>query len=52
MKKIYQKPETEVIRMELQQMIALSKTDEPADPNSEVLSRRRGSSWSDEGDFE
>lgn len=45
MKQIYMKPETLVMEVELQQMIALSKGGE-ADPNGEVLSRE--SDWDDE----
>ena len=39
MKKIYWKPETEIIEAELQQMIALSTIDTDADPAEDVLSR-------------
>ena len=38
-KKIYFKPETEVVEIELQQMIALSKYGDPAD-GSDALSRQ------------
>ena len=39
MKKIYWKPEVEIIEAELQQMIALSTFDTDADPAEDVLSR-------------
>ena len=39
MKKIYWKPEVEIIEAELQQMIALSTIDTDADPAADVLTR-------------
>lgn len=39
MKKIYWKPEVEILEAELQQMIALSTFDTDADPTSDVLTR-------------
>ncbi len=49
MKKIYQKPEANVVKIELQQMIALSKVEGSANPNGEVLSRE-SSGWDDADD--
>lgn len=46
MKKIYMKPESLLVKVELQQMIALSKQGGEANPNGEVLSRESG--WDDE----
>ena len=54
MKKIYQIPETNVLRVETQQMIAESmvvdgsKTIEDA---NQILSREHGSVWDDEEDY-
>ena len=39
MKKIYMKPESLLVQVELQQMIALSKQEGEANPDGEVLSR-------------
>ena len=39
MKKKYWKPEAEIMEVELEQMIALSTTGTPADPDLEGLSR-------------
>lgn len=39
MKKTYKRPETRYLDAEMQQMIALSKINEEADPNGEVLGR-------------
>lgn len=61
MKKRYLKPETEVVEAELQQMVALSWTDEPAN-SSDALGRgmedfeekdnRKGQNiWDDEEDL-
>ncbi len=50
MKEKYLKPEVLIANIELQHIIALSKTEEPADPNEPVLSRRRRrrDDWDDE----
>lgn len=50
MKEKYLKPEVLITNIELQNMIALSTTEEPADPNEPVLSRRRRrrNDWDDE----
>ncbi len=45
MKKIYMTPEFEVVKVELANMIALSKTEGEANPQGEVLSR--GNEWED-----
>ena len=64
-KKIYFKPETVVVEVELQRMIALSKVDGEADPDSPVLgrdeefedddyvkSRRSRNCWDDEEELD
>ena len=52
MKKTYLKPDTLICEVTLQQMIALSKTDTEANPDGEVLSRRRRRriEWDEEDD--
>jgi hypothetical protein len=57
MKKRYEKPEIILVDIELQKMIATSRTEKTADPTEEVLSResngweRRGrNDWDDEED--
>ena len=42
MKRLYKKPEVDVIKVQLTQMIALSKVEENADPEIDVLSRDGG----------
>jgi hypothetical protein len=49
MKKIYIKPETLFVEVELQRMIALSRYDDPAS-NGEVLSRRGRRGFDEEDD--
>ena len=64
-KKIYFKPETEVVEIELQQMIALSRYDDPAtgddalsrqdeleEEDDYVKSRRSRNCWDDEDERE
>ena len=64
-KKIYFKPETEVVEIELQQIIALSKSDDPAtdddalsrqdefeDDDDYGKSRRSRNCWDDEDERE
>lgn len=64
-KKIYFKPETEVVEIELQQIIALSKSDDPAtgddalsrenefeEEDDYVKSRRSRNCWDDEDERE
>ena len=51
MKQTYRKPDTIVVYLELQKMIALSKVDGDANPSGEVLSRRRNT-WYDDDDDE
>lgn len=52
MKKTYLTPETIETKIELQKMIATSdpkiKPEEEADPEGEVLTRRRRNDWEDE----
>jgi hypothetical protein len=50
MKKTYQKPETDIIRIELQQIVALSRGDGFADPSGKVLSRRYNV-WDEEFEY-
>lgn len=45
MKRLYKKPEVDVIKVQLTQMIALSKVEENADPEIDVLSRDGELSW-------
>ena len=48
-KKIYFAPETTIVEIELQRMIALSLIDEDADPDGEVLGREE--EFEDEEDY-
>ncbi len=46
MKKIYSKPECDIVKVELANMIALSLVEDEANPEGEVLSRH--GDWDDE----